>query len=178
MRRVGQAILVLVVAALLVVVQAEARARSAPRHLASAEGLAERVLQALNELRRSNGLAPLRANAALDAAAQQHGTEMVEEGYFSHDSADGTPYWRRIERFYRPSANAGRWTVGENLFWSSPTMTAAQAIRVWMASPHHRENLLHAAWRDVGVSAIRASAVPGVFDGLSVTVLTVDFGAR
>jgi Cysteine-rich secretory protein family len=102
---------------------------------------------------------------------------MLEGGYFGHESPDGTPYLKRLARFYRPGANATRWSVGENLYWSAPQVSAAQAIRTWMQSPRHRINLLQSDWRDVGIAAVRASAAPGAFMGLSVTVLTVDFGA-
>jgi uncharacterized protein YkwD len=47
-----------------------------------------------------------------------------------------------------------------------------------MGSDHHRVNLLDPAWRDVGVSALRARAVPGAFKGQTVIVVTVDFGVR
>jgi uncharacterized protein YkwD len=103
---------------------------------------------------------------------------MLERGYFAHASADGTPYWQRLERFYRPGRDRTRWSVGENLYWAAPDVSAGEALRRWMQSPHHRINLLDPDWHDVGVAAVRALAVPGAFRGLSVTVLTVDFGVR
>lgn len=173
-----RAVLVLAAGALLFAVQAGAGDGSTPRNLAAAEALSARVLQVLNDLRSEYGLGPLRPSPALEAAAEAHSTEMLEAGYFAHDSADGSRYWERVARFYPPGAKPGRWTVGENLFWAAPAVSAAQAIRMWMKSPHHRVNLLSPGWHDVGISAIRAQAVPGAFMGLTVTVLTVDFGVR
>jgi uncharacterized protein YkwD len=168
----------LLVSAVLLVATATAAAPSKPRSLSSADALASRVLRALNDLRSENGLGPLRLNGALTAAAESHSAEMLEAGYFGHESADGTPYWKRVARFYRPGRNRTRWTVGENLFWAAPNVSAGQAIRRWMHSPHHRINLLTAGWHDVGIAAVRATRVSGAFRGLSVTVLTVDFGVR
>jgi uncharacterized protein YkwD len=55
---------------------------------------------------------------------------------------------------------------------------AAGAVRMWMNSPPHRENLLNARWREVGLSAVHVDAGHGVFGTAPVTVLTADFGVR
>ena len=47
-----------------------------------------------------------------------------------------------------------------------------------MSSPGHRANILSPAWTQVGIGIDAGSDAPGVFAGLSVTVVTVDFGAR
>src|SRR6476620_1717325 len=104
------------------------------------------VLAEVNALRRSRGLTPLRLSSALSAAAQQHADEMGTDGFFSHDSADGSAFWKRVQRFY-PSARRSYWSVGENLLWSSPDVDPAGALKMWMDSPPHRENLLTARWR-------------------------------
>ena len=83
----------------------------------------------------------LRLVRPLTAAAGQHSTEMGSRGYFSHDSADGTSFWKRVEGFY--AAHGYRyWSVGENLLWSSGTLSPAEAVTMWMKSPPHRKNLL------------------------------------
>ena len=63
-------------------------------------------------------------------------------GFFEHESVNGAPFWRRIQRFY--PAGRGYWSVGENIFWESPDTSAASAVREWMHSPPHRENILDA----------------------------------
>ena len=102
---------------------------------------------------------------------------MGRRGYFEHDSISGTPFWRRIERFY-PSRGFRSWTVGENLFWASETYGAAFAVREWMNSPPHRENILSRDWREVGIGAVYFANASGEYRGHSVTILTADFGAR
>jgi uncharacterized protein YkwD len=47
-----------------------------------------------------------------------------------------------------------------------------------MASPEHRQNILTARWREIGISAIHSDSAPGTFGGRPVTVITTDFGVR
>jgi uncharacterized protein YkwD len=140
-------------------------------------GLESGILRQMNAIRAQHGLAPLRANPQLAAAAAQHSREMAARGYFAHGSADGSAFWKRIEQFYRPSP-AGYWSVGENLLWASAGVDAARAVELWMASPAHRENILTERWREVGVSAVDVPAGSGAFGGRDVTVVTTDFGVR
>ena len=101
----------------------------------------------------------------------------ARKGYFEHDSANGTAFWRRIERFY-PSRGFRSWTVGENLLWASDTYGAAFAVREWMNSPPHRANILSREWREIGIGAVAAESAPGEYHGRAVTIATADFGAR
>jgi uncharacterized protein YkwD len=136
------------------------------------------VVAELNRVRAVRGLRPLRSTSALAASARRHSTQMGQRGFFDHDSADGTPFWRRIERFYA-GRGFSRWEVGENIFWQSPTTIAAiSVVRSWLASPGHRANILSRQWRDVGVGAISLPSAPGVYRGSPVTIVTVDFGTR
>jgi uncharacterized protein YkwD len=150
---------------------------AAPARKASASALEQDVLARVNDVRRSHGLRPVRLSAALGAAAAQHSAEMARRGYFSHDSAGGGPFDRRIARFY-PMASHRYWSVGENLLWSSPDVDGARAIGMWMTSPEHRKILLTARWREIGLSAVHVAAAPGAYRGLEVTILTADFGVR
>src|SRR5438552_16896005 len=63
-------------------------------------GLEQGVLADINSLRAQHGLAPLRISSRLTAAARQHSSEMPARGYFSHDSANGSPSHRPIARHY------------------------------------------------------------------------------
>ena len=131
----------------------------------------------VNSFRVAHGLTTLRVSPFLGAAARAHSTQMARLGYFSHNSANGTPFWRRIQGYY-PAAGFRYWSVGENLLWSSPSVDAASALRMWMQSPEHRANLLNRGWREVGVSAVHAVHAPGVYGGREVTIVTSDFGVR
>lgn len=135
------------------------------------------VVAAINGVRAARSLPPLRLSRELGAAAADHSREMGRRGYFAHKSFDGTRFWRRIARYYGSDGHRS-WSVGENLLWSSSSLTAKTAVDLWMKSPGHRRNLLNPLWREVGVSALRFSAAPGPFRGLDVTILTADFGRR
>jgi uncharacterized protein YkwD len=135
------------------------------------------VFAQINQLRASNGLAPLRISVKLGAAARAHSEQMAAAGYFAHESADGSAFWKRVKQFYATNPWS-YWSVGENLLWSSPDVSPSEAIKLWLDSPEHRKNMLTARWREIGVSAIHIAAAPGVYNGLDVTIVTTDFGVR
>jgi uncharacterized protein YkwD len=139
--------------------------------------LEQGVLTDINAFRAAHHLAPLRLSASLTAAARSHSQQMEADGYFAHESADGTAFWKRIQGFY-PSNHFGFWSVGENLLWSSPDVDAQKALTMWENSPEHRKNMLDPHWREIGVSAVHALRAPGVYQGLAVTIVTTDFGVR
>ncbi len=179
----GSRLLATALAALCVVGVASARP-SAPAadHVAGLTRSAQLeadVLEQLNEVRREHGLVPLRLSAPLGKAAEAHSREMASAGYFEHESADGSAFWKRVERFY-PSNGRSFWAVGENLLWSSPGVDGPGALKLWMASPEHRANILTAKWREIGVSVIEVAAAPGTYEGLDVTIVTTAsaFGAE
>jgi uncharacterized protein YkwD len=169
--------LVAILAAAVVASPSGARTHDQGRTLAARDDLESGVLVEINALRRKHGLAPLRLNARLRAAADTHSAAMANRGFFSHDSADGTIFWKRVARFY-PQGSKRYWSVGENLLWSSPDVDPAGALRMWLASAPHRKVLLTSRWQEVGLSAVHVSAGPGVFNNAPVTVLTADFGVR
>jgi len=147
---------------------------AAPKALLSA--LEADIVGRMNAQRGARGLRPLRVSRGLTSAANYHSHQMGLFGFFEHESRNGAPFWRRIERFY-PS---GRhyWSVGENIFWESPDTSGSSAVREWMQSPPHRQNILTREWREVGVAAVHFSGASGAFGGRSVTIVTADFGVR
>jgi uncharacterized protein YkwD len=158
-----------VVAVGLLAASALATSSSSPRSLPT---LTHQVLAAINKFRTSHGLVALRDSEALDRAALAHSLEMGLRGYFGHNSADGQVFWKRIQRYYRSS------NVGENLLWAAPTVSVGRAMRLWIASPPHLENLKTARWRELGVSAVTVANAAGLYGGRRVTIITNDFGAK
>ena len=66
------------------------------------------LLTGLNQVRARYGLGGLEIDQGLDESATAHSDEMLVDGYFGHLSADGTPFWERIERFYpHPAPEVG-----------------------------------------------------------------------
>jgi uncharacterized protein YkwD len=140
-------------------------------------GLERGVVAQMNAVRRRHALAALRLSRRLALAAESHSAQMGRRGFFSHSSADGSAFWRRLERYY-PSDGYRYWSVGENLIWGSPGLTPVSAVRGWLGSPKHRANMLSSRWREIGVSAVQRTAAPGAFGGRRVTIVTADFGVR
>jgi uncharacterized protein YkwD len=51
-------------------------------------------------------------------------------------------------------------------------------LKLWLASPPHRANLLDPRWREVGLVAVHTARAPGVYANSPTTIVTADFGAR
>jgi uncharacterized protein YkwD len=139
--------------------------------------LEEAIRGEMNALRRQHDLVPLRHSAGLAAAAREHSNDMARRGYFRHNLPADLSFGRRIARFY-PIGRHRYWSVGENLLWSSAELNATAALTLWLNSPKHRNVMLTARWREVGVSAVHVASAPGVYGGRDVTIVTVDFGVR
>ncbi len=164
-------------AVLAVVVMAFVVPSASAKNKAVLDSFETGVFQKLNQTRVAHGLAPLRLSIRLTTASDAHSVEMADDGYFDHSSHDGTPFWKRVDHWYGSSGYRS-WFVGENILWSSPSVTPARAVELWMASPEHRANILSPKWREIGVAAVHLSDAPGVYHGLPVTIITTDFGAR
>ena len=180
MRRIALALIILVTAIPAAGLAQPRDDRTGPlgaRQVVEMPDLQLAVLAAINDMRQGKGLSRLRVSAALSSTAVGHSLSMAKHGFFGHEGYDGSAFWTRIKAKYRP-APRGYWSVGENLLWASPTLTAQQAVTMWLQSAPHRKNMLSATWREVGLGAVHAVAAPGVYEGLDVTVLTADFGVR
>ena len=127
-------------------------ASAAKRHARSSaqnDRVESEVVSLLNDIRDSQDLPSLRRDSDLNDAADSHSRGMVSSGVFSHDSASGTRCDVRIRRFVKARM------VGETISWLAGTPSTEQAkrtVELWMNSPPHRETLLTASFRRIGVS--------------------------
>jgi uncharacterized protein YkwD len=170
-------VLALACVAAIVAVAAPAARSTSSRSGMSIASLEAGLLVQLNAVRAGHGLAALRSNAKLAAAADQHSREMAADGYFDHNSFDGTSFSTRIAKWY-PLGSFHSWLVGENLLWSSPSVDPSGAVAMWMRSPGHRANILNARFREIGIGAVTSNSATGVYTHLPVTIITTDFGVR
>jgi uncharacterized protein YkwD len=167
----------MVLAAVSLTAPASARIERTTRSSSGVSALEAAMLANVNQIRAQHGLRTLKLSTRLSGAASQQSQAMGARGFFSHNSADGTAFWKRIRRYYT-DRNYRYWSVGENLLWSSPDVDASKALDMWMKSPEHRANLLSKKWCEIGLSAVHFQAAPGAFQGLDVTIVTADFGVR
>jgi uncharacterized protein YkwD len=123
------------------------------------------LLTVMNQVRIAHGLRPLHGDPRLARAARAHSSTMLRTGSFFHGAFNA--------RIRSVGVQAPR--VGENLAWGIGRLSRARAVvRMWLASPSHRANLLHPGYRMVGVGALR-----GTFEGRSgALMITTDFAGR
>jgi uncharacterized protein YkwD/uncharacterized membrane protein required for colicin V production len=123
-----------------------------PIEAASAEDLErvsefeQRILELVNLERREAGLRPLTWNQRLADVGHGHANEMYIHGYFAHESPITGSVVERVDAVgvkYR--------LVGENLALAATAEIAHEGL---MESPGHRENVLRADFREVGIAVV------------------------
>jgi uncharacterized protein YkwD len=97
----------------------------------SSTGEAAEAARLLNAYRATRGLAPLRVDARLSAAAADQARMMASTGLLSHDVAGS--FAARMQRLGAPTAS-------ENL--GMGYRSVAEAVAAWRASPAHHANLV------------------------------------
>ena len=135
----------------------------------------KQMLDLHNQTRANNGIPPLCVHPDLTEAARFHSQEMLDKGYFSHDSRNGESIKARLERFGYAFAGHPYWKYGENVSWGSGHMGAADhRFDEWMDSPDHRANILDKNFTEVGIGART-----GTFEAQDgAKMYTADFGTR
>jgi uncharacterized protein YkwD len=130
----------------------------------------------INEQRVAHGIGPVQPNTALRQAALGHSNEMISQGYFQHTSPAGVTFVDRIVATgYTRGTRA--WEVGENLAWGTgPLSTPQSLVTSWMNSPPHRENLLRARFREIGIAAV-VGTPESSWDATGITVSS-EYGYR
>jgi uncharacterized protein YkwD len=147
------------------------------REISTRAALGREIVGEINAIRARNGLPRLVVSPQLSSAARTHSWNMARAGFFSHESANGSSFGQRVRRYYR-AAGFRSWRAGENILWASPDIDAERAVGMWLESPGHRRIILTSAWREIGLSAVHTPSAPNEFNGLEVTIVTADFGAR
>lgn len=128
--------------------------------------LTDQILNLTNIERRENNLKDLTLNPELTKAAELKARDMLENGYFDHQSPDGKWPWDLIDRDTYPYIFAG-----ENLaMYFSSAQSAHQAL---MMSPSHRKNILAEKYTEIGLAVVN-----GVMDNKPTNILVQIFGAR
>ena len=133
----------------------------------------KRTLDLHNQTRADNGLSALCVHPALTEAARAHSQEMLDKGYFGHESRDGAAMEDRIERFGYSSAGYSYWAIGENVGWGTGPLSAPESrFEEWMDSPDHWPNILSQDFTEVGIGVRGADTRDGG------KMYSVDFGTR
>jgi uncharacterized protein YkwD len=101
-----------------------------------------------NYARAQEGLVPLRLNPALDAAGNAKLDADLSCGEFSH-----TPCGQPFDSVFADYVSgATSFEIGENIAWGTGSFgTPRETMNGWLHSDAHRENLLNASYRELGV---------------------------
>jgi len=119
----------------------------APGELAEPiDGDADALFAMVNGARKTEARAPLARDPSLDRLAEAHAAAIARLGRLAHDAGDGDPM-SRVR-----AAGLATTSVGENV---AHAVTAKLAHRLLWASPSHRQNLLDARFRSLGVGAVK-----------------------
>ncbi len=106
------------------------------------------VFQAINKVRTENNLPVLALANDLTSVARFHSQDMAIKDYFDHVSPEGDNLQKRIERggvrnWMRLAEN-----IATSLGYSDPVEAA---VRGWMKSQHHRDNILDQKLNQTGI---------------------------
>jgi uncharacterized protein YkwD len=107
----------------------------------------QRVLDSTNEVRKKEGLQPLRINPLLVEAARKHSQMMAMRSQLEHEF-DGIGLDKRLKKVgYKFNA------YGENILYTvkSGVEAANIAMEKWLDSKTHRGNILAKDYTEVGI---------------------------
>lgn len=111
------------------------------------------VHELVNGIRRERDLEPFAYNEEIAAIARGHSEDMVERGYFGHESPDGNSSSDRLDEFI-PGRCMG---IAENIVHVAggpdvePETVAERALSLWMDSSGHRRSILSETFDEEGI---------------------------
>lgn len=125
-----------------------------------------------NYARTQSGLKPLRLVPALSSAGNAKIAADLSCGVFSHEPC-GKPFSSVFAAYIRGAAS---YQLGENIAWGTGSYgTPRQIMNAWLHSPAHRQNILTAAFTDLGIGYAPNQTFLG-YEGASLW--SQEFGTR
>jgi len=135
-----------------------------PPPSASLSAFESDILAGINAQRTAAGMAPLQLDSNLAMVARERSNDMAQNGYFAHVSPTGDTAFSLMDRYGIPYAWAGE-NLARNNYPDDESV--AVALRDWMASQGHRDNILGPHYQTVGVGA--------AVDGAGMKYFTIVF---
>jgi len=107
-----------------------------------------RIFSLINNERSRTGLSHLVWNDRLADLARSYSETMARDGRFDHIDSNGDTVVERARHLH-----VRGWSkIGENLFECESTSSFVNlAVRGWMRSSTHRDNILDPEWSDTGI---------------------------
>jgi uncharacterized protein YkwD len=134
---------------------------------------AQLAMQCLtNYARAQQGLLPLQLSAALNVAGETKLKSDIRCAEFSH-----TPCGQPFDAVFTPyTQGATSYQIGENIAWGTGSYgTPRQAMNGWLHSTGHRENILTAAYAELGIGYLAEQTFQGY---RGATLWSQEFGLR
>lgn len=129
--------------------------------LPSPAGPEVELLARVNRVRAEQHLTQLASSSALADVARAHARNLADGNYLAHDDREGRSPLDRVQQ----AGIGGFRMLAENIGASDVSDDRLEAIlRAWIASPTHRENLLHPGFNTSGIGIERSA------DGRTVAV--------
>lgn len=122
------------------------------------------IVDLTNKERANEHVGTLQRSSLLDEAARLKAEDMATKGYFAHESPDGTTPWDWFDAVGYDFLSAG-----ENL--AVHFTDSSDVVQAWMDSPGHRENILQAAYIEIGVGTAK-----GEYEGYPTIFVVQMFG--
>ena len=123
---------------------------STPQEPTDASAFELKVLELVNIERAKYGLSALKWSGELASVARAHSKDMSDRGFFSHTNPDGKSPFDRIK-----AAGISYSYAAENIAAGQSTPEAV--VEGWMNSQGHRENILNANLKYLGVGFYEAA---------------------
>ena len=109
----------------------------------------QEVFNLINQQRTKAGLSALKISQEVQKVARDKAQDMVNLGYFSHNSPTyGSPF--DMLKSYKVSYK----TAGENIAGNSSNQGAVNA---WMNSEGHRANILNSSYNYTGIAVVKSN---------------------
>lgn len=107
-----------------------------------------RIFELINAERQKRRLNTLHWDNNLARMARAYSQKMARQNFFDHADFDGNTVVDRAK-----DARIKNWRkIGENLFYYEDNSNFDKlAVRGWMKSPTHRENILDGSWTTTGI---------------------------
>ncbi len=119
----------------------------------SASNLEMETFELINEERRANGLKELVWDEDLTRMARKHSESMVRYDFFAHTGPDGA-MMERAQQLGISRCKALGENIAYNLGYTDP---AAFAVKHWIVSTGHHDNMLRRIFTHTGVGVARAA---------------------
>lgn len=122
-----------------------------PEELDQSE-IEEQIHEEVNDRREDHGVETLTYDERIGEIAEYHSEDMSENDYYSHNSPGGEGISDRFQKF-----NYSCEVYGENIrlhteiYGKTESEIAETAVKSWMNSDGHRENILHSEFSRQGI---------------------------